>query len=342
MSRADNMLSILWLLKAGKQMTAQQLADELEIHVRTVYRCIDSLCASGVPIIAEAGHNGGYRIMDHFSKAPLLFRTDEQKALIHASIFAQDTGYPFTEALSRAIDKLKRYTNKEQLASLERYEEGLAVIHPPADERQKVFLQLLEEATTLGKAVEMRYLKERETTPVSRRLDPYGIVFWKGNWYTVGFCHLRQEIRSFRVDRIMDAEPSHHRFERPAHFSAKDFLLGQLLPGSDQASSLLKVCIHGEKQALDELCKHWLFGHTLMKRTASVAEFELNIESLLTYVPYFLLPYGKAIQIAEPQFLISRMVEVTTGMASYYQEMLAANSDLEAIGDQISRRKEDE
>lgn len=336
------MLSILWLLKAGKQMTAQQLADELEIHVRTVYRCIDSLCASGVPIIAEAGHNGGYRIMDHFSEAPLLFRTDEQKALIHASIFAQDTGYPFTEALNRAIDKLKRYTNKEQLASLERYTEGLAVIHPPADERQKVFLQLLEEATTLGKAVDMKYLKEKETTPASRRLDPYGIVFWKGNWYTVGFCHLRQELRSFRVDRIIDVEPSDHSFERPAHFSAKDFLLGQLLPGSDQASSLLKVCIHGEKQVLDELCKHWLFGHTLIKRTASVAEFGLNIESVLTYVPYFLFPYGKAIRIAEPQILIRRMVEVTTGMASYYQEMLSANGDQESMENQTIHRKEDE
>ncbi|RNB74247.1 WYL domain-containing protein [Brevibacillus invocatus] len=166
--------------------------------------------------------------------------------------------------------------------------------------------------------------------------------FWKGSWYTVGFCHLRQELRSFRVDRIIDLEPSDHSFQRPAHFSAKDFLLGQLLPGSDQASSLLKVCIHGEKQVLDELCKHWLFGHTLIKRTANVAEFGLNIESVLTYVPYFLFPYGKAIRIAEPQILISRMVEVMTGMASYYQEMLSANSDLEAMENQFVHRKEDE
>lgn len=330
MSKADNMLSILWLLKAGKQMTAQQLADELEIHVRTVYRCIDSLCASGVPIIAEAGHNGGYRIMDHFSEAPLFFHTDEQKALIHASIFAEDTGYPFTEALRRAIEKLKRYSNKEQLANMERYAGGLSVIHPPVCDRQRMLLQLLEEATTLGRAVEMNYVKEKDTTPVSRRLDPYGIVFWKGSWYTVGFCHLRQEVRSFRVDRIADLQPSDHRFDRPVSFSAKNFLLSQLLSSSDEIPSL-KVCIQGEKQVLDELCKHWLFGHTLLQRTSNAAAFELSRESLLTYVPYFLLSYGKAIRITEPQLLISRLAEITAGLAAYYQEMLAAQ---QCIGDE--------
>ncbi len=59
MSKSTNMLSILWLLRSGRRMTAQQLANELEIHIRTVYRCIDSLCVSGVPIIADSGPNGG-------------------------------------------------------------------------------------------------------------------------------------------------------------------------------------------------------------------------------------------------------------------------------------------
>lgn len=103
MSKADNMLSILWMLRSGKKMTAQQIADELEIHVRTVYRCIDSLCASGAPIIADSGPNGGFRILGPFAESPLMFDAEEQKALVHASIFAKETGYPFTDALERAI-----------------------------------------------------------------------------------------------------------------------------------------------------------------------------------------------------------------------------------------------
>src|SRR5690606_24854962 len=179
-------LSILWLLRSGRRMTAQQIADELEIHVPTVYRCIDSLCASGAPIIADAGHHGGYRILEHWTEAPLLFDQEEQKALVHASIFAQESGYPFTDALNRAVDKLKRYTNEEQLSRMERHAEGLSVIYPKIDDKLQEYLRMLEDAAADGCSLEMEYDKGKGMPSETRELDPYGIVFWKGHWYAVG------------------------------------------------------------------------------------------------------------------------------------------------------------
>lgn len=108
MSKADNMLAILSLLRSRKRMTAKQLAEELEIHIRSVYRNIDALCASGVPIVAETGRSGGYRLPDRYAEAPLFFDLDEQKALVHAAAFAREAGYPFGDALGRAVSKLKR------------------------------------------------------------------------------------------------------------------------------------------------------------------------------------------------------------------------------------------
>jgi predicted DNA-binding transcriptional regulator YafY len=321
MSKADNMLSILWLLKSGKRMTAQQLAEALEIHIRTVYRCIDSLCASGVPIVGDSGHYGGYSILEHFSEAPLLFDMDEQKALIHASIFAKEAGYPFPEALRRAIDKLKLFTNEEQLEHIERHSEGLAVIHPPANANEQSALQELEVAAADGRTLEMHYDKGYGTTPQVRSIDPYGIVYWKGKWYVVGYCHLRQELRSFRVDRIQSLIRSERYFERVAGFSARDFLMRKLLPNALDAESLIDVRIRGKEQALNDLCQHWLFGHALLGRLPEQAEFRLGVESLLTYVPYYLLPYGKSITIIEPDVLIEKMASVTSGLAVYYQDM---------------------
>ncbi|MFD0693086.1 helix-turn-helix transcriptional regulator [Paenibacillus sp. GCM10027628] len=324
MSKADNMLTILWLLRSGKRMTAQQLADKLEIHIRTVYRCIDSLCASGVPIIADSGPNGGYQILGRFAESPLLFDMDEQKALVHASTFAQEAGYPFEDALSRAVDKLKRYTNEEQLDHIERHIAGLSVIHPPVEGKQRDLLRVLEEAAAECKSVEMEYANGTSGVPSVRIFDPYGIVYWKGSWYVVGFCCLRQELRSFRTDRIVSLAPTERQFERPDAFSAKDFLLRNLLPDSLDAESLIEVKIQGHEQALDLLCQHWLFSHALVVRIDGQAMFRLGLSSLQSYVPYYLLPYGKSLTILEPDILVEKLAEVSAGIAAHYESMKLA------------------
>jgi len=327
MSKADNMLSILWLLRSGRRMTAQQLADELEVHVRTVYRCIDSLCASGAPIVADSGPNGGYRILGRFADSPLLFDMEEQKALVHASIFAREAGYPFTDALVRAVDKLKRYTNDEQLDAIERHSGGLEVIQTPVDPAQQPLLRQLEEAAAHGMSLEMDYARGSEAAARTRVLDPYGIVHWKGVWYAVGFCRLRQEVRSFRVDRIARLAETGIRFERPAAFSAREYLLRTLLPDALESASLVDVRIRGHERALNELCRHWLFGHSLKERQPGEALFRLGAPSLTTYVPYFLLPYGRALDILEPRALVARMAEVSAEVAAHYEAMNNRNND---------------
>lgn len=321
MSKATNMLSILWLLRSGRRMTAQQLADELEIHIRTVYRCIDSLCASGVPVIADSGPNGGYRILDRFAESPLLFDVEEQQALVQAAAFAREAGYPYREALDRAIDKLKRYTNEEQLDRLIRHEGGFSVVHPPVEGPQMELLKALEAAVAQGRAVEMEYDKGRGGPPSVRVFDPYGIVFWKGAYYVVGYCGLRGELRSFRTDRIVRLAETGRRFERPEGFSAKDHLMRELLPDSLDAESLAVVRIRSSEQVLDMLGQHWLFGHAMIERKEGEAAYRIGEPSLHTYVPYFLLPYGKALTILEPDSLIERIADIGEELARHYRSM---------------------
>ncbi|WP_312470266.1 YafY family protein [Neobacillus sp.] len=320
MSKAINMLSILWLLKTGKRMTAKQLAEELEINIRTVYRYIDALCASGVPIISDAGHNGGYSLLHDFTKAPLFFDVDEQKALIHAASFASEAGYPFSEVLNGAVTKLKKYTNPEQLEYINRHLTGFDVIQPPANSALESLLQEIEVSVAEGFTLLMEYQKGNESTPSSRSIDPYGLVYWKGNWYVIAYCHLRLEIRSFRVNRIVSITRTGDEFARPANFSARTFLINGLLPDSDQPEKLISIHIEGQAQALDDLCQHWLFGHALTHRSKNHAHFKVDKQSINTYVPYFFLPYGKAITILEPLFLKERMVTVASELVNHYQD----------------------
>jgi len=114
MSKADNLFAILWMLRStGKPLTVRQLADALEISVRTVYRYIDVLCMSGVPVLAEPGHGGGFRLSESFGQVPLIFDRDEQKALLHAAAFAREACYPHGDALERAVAKLRRFAGEE-------------------------------------------------------------------------------------------------------------------------------------------------------------------------------------------------------------------------------------
>jgi predicted DNA-binding transcriptional regulator YafY len=319
MTKAINMLSILWLLKTSKRMTAKQLAEELEINIRTVYRYIDSLCASGVPIISDTGHNGGYSLLHDFTKVPLFFDLNEQKALIHAARFASEAGYPFNQSLDAAVTKLKKYTNQEQLANINRHLVGFDVIQPPSNLALESHLQEIEVSVAEGFTLLMDYQKGNESTFRSRSINPYGLVYWKGNWYVIAYCHLRLEIRNFRVSRIVSISRTGDRFDRPSDFSAREFLLNGILPDFDQPEQLTIIHIEGYKHALDELCQHWLFGHALFQRSETHAYFKIDEQAINTYVPYFLLPYGKAINILEPLLLKKRMITVTQELVKHYQ-----------------------
>jgi predicted DNA-binding transcriptional regulator YafY len=319
MAKNDNMLAILWMLNSGAKITAKQIAEKLEINIRTVYRYIDSLCASGVPILSDAGQNGGYSLLNNFIQAPLFFDVEEQKALLHAAVFAKEAGYPFSESLSNAAQKLKMYSNREQESILNRHLAGFEVINRNIAPSVKTTLEELERAVANEYSVEIEYRTSHEEQPRSRVIDPYGILYWNNKWYMVGFCHLRNQIRSFRAERILQIKRTQMIFKRPEAFSARKFFLQNLLPDPTGKDGVISLIISGRSEALDDLCIHWFLGHHLKERTSNQAVFLLDERAIHAYVPYFLLSYGKAIQVIEPQSLKKKLVAVASELMEYYQ-----------------------
>ena len=319
MAKNDSMLAILWMLNSGARMTAKQISEKLEINIRTVYRYMDALSASGVPIVSDAGHHGGYCLLQHSISAPLLFDMEEKMALLHAAVFAKEAGYPLSEALDNATSKLKLYSNQEQEKVLNHHLAGFEVINRMADPSVQLVLAELEQAAANGFSVEIDYRTGREEQPRNRVIDPYGIVYWNNKWYTVAFCHLRNGIRSFRAERILRIKCTQKVFHRPDTFSAREFFLQNLLPDLVGKDGFLSLIIEGRPETLDDLCLHWFLGHQLKERTSTRAIFYLEAKSMHLYVPYFLLSYGKSIQIVEPQSLKEKLVGVASELMEYYQ-----------------------
>lgn len=319
MAKIDNMLAILWMLRSGEKITAQQISEKLEMNIRTVYRYIDTISTSGVPIISEPGHNGGYTLLNNFIEAPLFFDSEEQTSLFHAAVFAEEAGYYGGEALNRAVSKLSNYSNLEQETKINHHVTSLEVINRSIPFSAEPFLKELEQALADGRSVKILYQKSGEKQLNDRLVDPYKIIYWHNKWYVVGFCHLRQDLRSFRADRIESLVLTGDKFNRPENFSARDFFIKNLLPTTEDKEGIISFVINGEKNVLNDICQHWFLGHYLKERTLNQAVFLLEQDVLHTYVPHLLLPYNQSIKVIEPISFKRRLVEVLLELINFHE-----------------------
>jgi predicted DNA-binding transcriptional regulator YafY len=319
MPKIDNMLAILWMLRSGEKVTAQQISEKLEMNIRTVYRYIDTISTSGVPIVSEPGRNGGYSLLNHFVEAPLFFDVEEQTSLFHAAVFAEEAGYYGGEALDRAISKLSNYSNQEQETKVNQNVTSLEVISGLRSPSIEPFLKELEQAVADGYSVNILYHKSGEKQLNHRLVDPYKMIYWNNKWYVIGFCHLRNDIRSFRVDRMERLMLTENTFNRPENFSARDFFINNLLPTIEDKEGIMSLVLNGGKSALDDICQHWFLGHYLQERTSNQAVFLLEKDMIHTYVPYLLLPYNQSIKVIEPISLKKRLIEVLAELIEFHQ-----------------------
>ncbi|MCR8848333.1 YafY family transcriptional regulator [Rossellomorea sp. SC111] len=319
MPKIDNMLAILWMLRSGEKVTAQQISEKLEMNIRTVYRYIDTISTSGVPIVSEPGHNGGYSLLNHFIEAPLFFDIEEQTSLFHAAVFAEEAGYYGGEALDRAISKLSHHSNQEQETKVNQHVTNLEVISGIRSASIEPFLKELEQAVADRYSVNILYHKSGEEPLSERLVDPYRMIYWNNKWYVIGFCHLRNDIRSFRVDRMERLMVTETQFNGPENFSARDFFVNSLLPTIEDKEGIISLVLNGEKSALDDICQHWFLGHYLQERSPNQAVFLLEKEIIHTYVPYLLLPYNTSIKVMEPISLKRRMIEVLSELIEFHR-----------------------
>ena len=320
MAKWENMLSMLWMLRSGRKLTAAQIAESLETSVRTVYRYIDALCASGVPIVAESGHDGGIRILESFKDTPLFFSSVELKALMDAFKFAQSAGYPYTEELENALKKVEHGLHEEQRNELSRQTGGLDVIPPARPPSIVPMLRELEQAEKEGRTVRIAYRKANAEHADEREIEPYGLAYDRNLWYAVAFCRKSQAMRTFRVDRIERLVPTENRFDKPEGFSAYAYFREQSEREREADGPMTVIRVEGEPETLNDICAHWHLRHYLLERTDREACFRLDVSTMNKYLPKYLMTFGTDIRIREPQELKRRIRDMAYEIAKAYEE----------------------
>jgi predicted DNA-binding transcriptional regulator YafY len=212
-------LAVLELLQSAPQRTGADLAERLEVDIRTVRRYIEILQDLGIPVEGGRGRYGGYRLKPGFKLPPLLFTDDEALALTLGLLAARRLGLTTAStAAASALAKVERVLPMPVRERVRAVEESLALDLSPSQSGPSGEIVLtLSAAARDGRRVWLRY--RSGTDEVSERdFDTYGLVYSAGHWYAAGYCHLRQAQRTFRLDRVQDVALRHGHFERPADF----------------------------------------------------------------------------------------------------------------------------
>jgi predicted DNA-binding transcriptional regulator YafY len=214
--KSSRLLSILLLLQTRGRTTAAQLAAELDVSVRTVYRDIESLTAAGVPLYADAGHSGGYRLIDGYRTRLTGLSAGEAEALFLSGIPGPATELGLGGALAAARLKLRAALPPELRAQADRMRSRFHLDAPGwyAEDDDVPHLRRVADAVWESRVLEVRYRRWKEPTDVDRRLEPYGLVLKAGRWYVVA----GPGPRTYRVDRILELTECDERFEAPADF----------------------------------------------------------------------------------------------------------------------------
>ncbi|MDG4530626.1 YafY family protein [Streptomyces sp. AV19] len=219
---------MLELLQSHHRLGGAELARRLGVDERTVRRYATRLAELGIPVEAERGRYGGYRLMPGYKLPPLMLTGDEAVAVVLGLLAGRRLGLP-GEAAESALAKVQRVLPAGLRDRVQALRETLEFTlearegtRPAADA-----VLTLAEATRERRRVRMRYRSWRGADS-ERELDPYGLVFHSGRWYVTGHDHRSGETRTFRVDRMLSVEPGTASFEPPADVDPVRHVLGSL------------------------------------------------------------------------------------------------------------------
>ncbi|MFE1415365.1 helix-turn-helix transcriptional regulator [Streptomyces sp. NPDC058746] len=233
--KSSRLLSILLLLQTRGRMTAAELAQELEVSVRTVYRDAESLAAAGVPLYGDAGHSGGYQLLAGYRTRLTGLSSGEAEALFLTGMPGPAAELGLGRALSAAQLKLRAALPPELRAQADRMRLRFHLDAPGwyAEHEETPYLAQVADAVWRGRVVEVRYRRWKEPREVDRRLAPYGLVLKAGRWYLVAGAvegvegaegakqagaveHSRP--RTYRVDQILRVAETEEVAELPEGF----------------------------------------------------------------------------------------------------------------------------
>lgn len=235
MEKTGRLINILLQIQAHRSITARKLADIFEVSERTIYRDIDALALWGVPIIGEAGQQGGYSLPRGYTIDPSMFTSNQVTMLGMGSTLMQG----FTDfiedpkELEMAKAKLLGVLSDEERWIVGRQMKFIYFDNSRwyKDYAQIDFLKTLKTAVIKNRTVNMEYFDREDPNklyPIFSLVDIYGLVYKSDTWYAVGYSHISRRIERWNITRIKQVQLTEAEFERPTRFDLTEWWLEEM------------------------------------------------------------------------------------------------------------------
>ena len=309
------------LLQARQRMTARELAGELEVSLRTVYRDVEALAAAGIPVYAEHGRAGGYQLVDGYRTRLTGLTESEAGPLFMVGLPGPAAALGLSREAASAERKLLAALGPEQRVRAGRLRDRFHLDVPAwyRDAENSPHLAAVAEAVLADRYVDVVYRRWEAPREVERRLAPYGLVLKSGSWYVV--ADPGGGPRTYRVSNILRLTPSTDTFERPAGFELATFWVEHLAEFDRRrftGVAVLRLSPDLVRRLPD------LSDSSLLRAAAGAVpgadgwtRVELDIEHVHQAAQQ-LLPYGAGLEVLSPASLRDELVTRARALLTLY------------------------
>ncbi|WP_257350679.1 helix-turn-helix transcriptional regulator [Pseudalkalibacillus decolorationis] len=212
--KLERMMAITMVLLNRKRVQAQELADRMEVSLRTIYRDLESLNLAGIPIVSYTGTEGGYEIMDNFRLDKQLLSFNELRTLFTAVRGLQSTQVLNDSEMSRLLDKVGALVSQAETGPNDNNDQILIDFTPwKNSDAEKNKYESLHKAIQNNNMITFTYT-DNKGNETKRYIEPIGLVLKRYSWYLHGFCTERQDYRIFKLSRVRELQVLEERFNQ--------------------------------------------------------------------------------------------------------------------------------
>lgn len=296
--KAARLATIIFLLKANKSQTAEELSRALKVTVRTIYRDIETLTSSGVPIQGTQGRTGGYVLTEYYPVDPFVYSSNDALGFFASDDVSGSTAEHAGQAIDTVVRLLADSLPARDHNLIEHVRKRFFFDMRNWFWRDPPLMQFshLKEAIMKDQIVEIIFTERGRPKLNTEVFDAYGLVWRQGHWYFVGFSHSRKTFERHRIQRVLSVRPTGKRFVRQDSFELPSCWM-KMLAASGKGSTLVRLRIEypatldfeffawKKDQAITKHDDHWIVP--------------MHVDNTEWLIP-LALSYGGKVEVLEP------------------------------------------